>query len=117
MYCIEGLLGRWSTLRRTRKLRIDSAEILLPRKQRVVDLERSAANLDRALHASRRQAGVDVAEAAVERLRPVGGRAHGESEAVPAALRCLLLGCVHERGPEAATPPGREDFDVPDLGR
>src|SRR5215213_7710178 len=62
MYCIESLLGRWSTLRRTRRLGIDSAEILLPREQRVVDLERAAADLDRAFHAPRRQTGVDVAE-------------------------------------------------------
>src|SRR3954454_24317063 len=115
MYCIEGLLGRWSTLRRTRRLRIDSAEILLPREQRVVDLQRPAADLDRALHAPRRQARVDVAEAAVERLRRAGGRAHGEPEAVVASLRSLALGRVHERSPEAAAPLGREDFDVPDL--
>src|SRR5215203_5272864 len=117
MYCIESLLGRWSTLRRTRRLGIDSAEILLPREQRVVDLERAAADLDRAFHAPRRQAGVDVAEAAVERLRPGGGCAHGEAEAVVTTLRSLLFGGVHERGPEAAAPPARQDFHVADLGR
>src|SRR5215218_3179624 len=99
MYCIESLLGRWSTLRRTRRLGIDSAEILLPREQRVVDLERAAADLDRAFHAPRRQTGVDVAEAVVT------------------TLRSFLFGGVHERRPEAAAPPARQDFHVADLGR
>src|SRR3954468_21806777 len=117
MYCIEFLLSRWSTLRRTRRLGIDSAEILLPREQRVVDLERSAANLDRALHAPGRQARVDVPEVAVERLRPVGGRAHGEAQTVVTALRCLLLGRAHEHRPEAAAALRRKDLDVADLGR
>src|SRR4051794_33868952 len=116
MYCIEGLLGRWSTLRRTTRLGIDSAEILLPRQQRVVDLERAAADLDRSLHAPRRQAGVDVAEAAVERLRPVRGCAHGEPETVLATLCGLPLRGAHQRSSEAAAALGREDLDVADLG-
>src|SRR5215208_3890411 len=94
MYCIESLLGRWSTLRRTSRRGIDSAEILLPREQRV-----------------------DVAEAAVERLGPGGGCAHAEAEAVVTTLRSLLFGGVHERRPEAAAPPAREDLHVADLGR
>src|SRR5215218_1515736 len=117
MYCIEGLLGRWSTLRRTSPAGIDTAEILLPREQRVVDLERAAANLDRPLHPSRGHPGIDVAEAAVERLRAAGGRAHGEAEAVVAPLRSRLLGRAHQRGPEAAAAMRPENLDVADLGR
>src|SRR5215210_4980619 len=116
MYCIEVTPRSLSTLRRTRRRGID-IEPLLPREERVVDLERAAPDLDRPLHAARRDAGVDEAEPSVERLRPFLVHAHRQSEAVVAARHGGALGGARQCRADAAATMLREHLDVADLGR
>src|SRR5215218_5468678 len=112
MYFIDVPPRSLVTLRRTRPLGIDSSEILLPRQQRVVDLERAAANLDRALDALRRQPGVDEPEPSVQRLHRIARGADVEAEPRVAAPRRLGLGRVQELRPDPATAVRREHLHV-----
>src|SRR5829696_3716855 len=117
MYCIEVPPRSLSRLRRKRRRGIDSTEPLLPREQRVVDLERAAADVDRALHAPGRDAGVDVAEPAIERLRAFLVRAHRQLQALVAAFLGGALRRTCERRADAAAAVSREHLDVAELGR
>src|SRR5215210_8307031 len=116
MYCIEVPPRSLSTLRRTRRRGID-IEPLLPREERVVDLERAAPDLDRPLHAARRDAGVDETEPVVERLRPVLAHAHRQLQAVVATLRGGAFGRARQRGADATAAVLGQHLDVADLGR
>src|SRR6266508_814249 len=125
MYCIESLLGRFrryderaaaKSTRLSRRGRIGAAELFLPGQERVVHLEEAAADPDRPLHALRRQPGVDVAEAAVERLRPFVRRAHGQAEPAVAAFASLALRLVRERRRHAAPPMLGPPLHVAELG-
>src|SRR5689334_18382202 len=103
-----------SRLRRTGTAEIDR-EVLDEVDERVVDLERAAADHDRPADADGLDAGVAVAELLVEPPRAVVVDARADADPAMAAGLCRTLRCERDGRPEAVPPPVLADEDVLDL--
>ena len=91
-------------------------EPLLPGQERVVDLDRPGADLDRALDALRRESGVDVAARAVQGCRLILD-ADCDPEPVAAVRTDLPLGGRDQRGRDAAAAVLAAHGDVMNFSR
>src|ERR1700745_287611 len=92
-----------SRLRRTGPAGIDR-EVLHEVEQRVVDLERAAADHDRPLHALRLDAGVAIAELLVEAACGVVGDPVAQADTGMAARCDPFLGGEHHRFADPLAP-------------
>lgn len=87
-------------------------EALLPRHERVVDFDRSGADLDCPLHALQADTCIRVTAPAVQRLGRRIVDTHTETQAIEAASARFALGMGRERGANTASPVLRPNRDI-----